>query len=128
MRDAFDSALNSLISIWRKGGSGVFDTYGIESQTYTLLLENVKCAFDPGPGKEIVTQAGFGVQKYTFFLRPIQVDFPPVPLNIHHWIQVNVANSVPVVLVSATALMFDIKNIKNMRGHHLEVEAELVEP
>ena len=128
MKDAFDSLLNSRISIWRKGGTGLTDGYGIESQTYTLLVSDVKCRFDPGPGKEIVTEAGFGTQTYTFFLRPILVDFPPVALNIHHWIQINNQFGTFVSDPSATGIMYDIKNVKNQNGHHLEVETLLIEP
>jgi hypothetical protein len=127
-KDLFDSALVSECSIWKKG-SGTFDGYGIETQVLTLLVEGVKCRMDYGSGKELDAGAVFGVQTCTFFMRPVLIDSPPIPLNIHHWIQLNVENGVTKIdPPDANAQMFDIQNIKNLAGHHLEVETKLIEP
>jgi len=128
MSDAFDKVLNSTVSVWKKGGNGIVDNYGIESQVFTLLLESVPCRIDAGPGKEIVSEAGFGTQTYTVFMRPLLVDNPPVPLNIHHWLQINNSYGNDVAPVSAGGTMLDIKNVKNQSGHHLEIECLLIEP
>jgi len=128
MKDMFDKILDSQVSIWKKGGTGITDGYGIESQEYFLLTFAVPCRYDPGPGKEIVSDAGFGQQTYTFFMRPIQVDSPPVPLNIHHWLQINLSRGTQISQPDANGQMFDIKNVKNQSDHHLEIEALLVEP
>jgi hypothetical protein len=126
--DIFDSILNSTISIWKKGGSGVIDGYGIESQAYTLLVEGVACRIDEMQGKELESDVAFGIQTFTFFLRPIAVDVPAVPLNIHHWLQINVKHGQFLGDPDPNGTMYDIKNIKNMYGHHLEVETKVLEP
>ena len=128
MKDAFDSILNSKISIWKKGGSGVIDGYGIESQVYTLLAANVACRVDELQGKELDTSVAFGEQTYTFFLRPIMLDDPPIPLNIHHWIQINVKHGTFIADPDPNGTVYDIKNIRNLYDHHLQVEAMLLEP
>jgi hypothetical protein len=128
MKDLFDTVLNSSISIWKKGGSGVVDGYGIESQIFTLLVADVPCRIDELGGKELTTSVAFGEQMITFFMRPIKVDSPPVPLNIHHWIQVNMANGEVLGEPDPDGIMYDIKNIKNLFGHHLEVSTLLLEP
>jgi hypothetical protein len=124
--DAFDTVMDSLISVWRKGGS--YDIYGIESQDYTLLLIDVPCRYDPGPGQEERSHAGFGKQKYKFYTRPLMVDEPPIPLTIHHWLQINNARGTFVLNPEPTGMMFDVENIKNVADHHLEIEALLIEP
>ena len=124
--DQFDSILDSQISVWKKGGT--FDIYGIESQNLTLLVAGIWCRFDPGSGQEITSGAGFGKQTYTFFTRPLMVDVPPIPLNIHHWLQINLARGTAVGNPDPNGTMFDIKNIKNLSEHHLEIEALLIEP
>ena len=124
----FDSVLNSAISIWKKGGSGVVDGYGIESQVYTLLVAGVPCRIDDLAGKELTTAVAFGEETITFYMRPIQVDDPPIPLNIHHWIQVNVRDTQPLGDPDPNGTMYDIKNIRNLYGHHLQVETLLLEP
>ena len=132
MRDAFDSILDSQISIWKKGGSGVVDGYGIESQVFSLLVAGVPCRVDELQGKELTNAVAFGEETVTFFLRPIMVDQPPVPLNIHHWIQINsrgVWGGEPIVTdPDPLGTMYDIKNIRNLYGHHLQVETLLLEP
>lgn len=132
MRDALDSILDSKISIWKKGGTGVVDGYGIESQAYILLAENVPCRVDELQGKELATSVAFGEQTVTFFLRPINIDVPPVPLNIHHWIQINsrgVRNGDPIITdPDPNGTMYDIKNVRNLYGHHLQVDTLLLEP
>ena len=128
MKDAFDNILNSKISIWKKGGSGVIDGYGIESQVYTLLVANVPCRVDELQGKELDTSVAFGEQTYTFFMRPILLDDPPIPLNLHHWIQINVKHGTFITEPDPNGTVYDIKNIRNLYNHHLQVEAMLLEP
>ena len=128
MRDAFDSICNSQISIWKKGGTGVVDGYGIESQVFTLLVAGVACRIDELQGKELATAVAFGEQTFTFFLRPIHVDFPAVPLNIHHWIQINVKHGEFLADPNPDGTMYDIKNIRNLYNHHLQVDSVVLEP
>ena len=124
--DQFDIVMDSSVSVWKKGGT--YDIYGIESQNYTLLVAGVPCRYDMGTGKEIVSGAGFGEQIYTFYMRPLFVDSPPVELNIHHWLQINVARGNPVSNPDPGGTMFDLKYIKNVADHHLQIDALLVEP
>jgi hypothetical protein len=124
--DQFDNIMDSALSVWKKGGS--FDVYGIPSQNLTLLLIDVPCRYDMSTGQEITSDAGFGKQIYYFYMRLIQVDNPPGPLNIHHWLQINDARGVNVGAPDPEGTMFDIKNIRNVADHHLEVEALLIEP
>lgn len=140
MIDNFDAILNAKCSIWKKGGSGVFDSYGHESQTFTLLKDNIACSVMPGSGKELQTEAAFGIQSYTVFMRPQKVDNPPVDLNIHHWLQINTTigldgTSADLVNPPATDGQqlingLNITNISNpgLLNHHLEISASLVEP
>lgn len=140
MIDAFDAILNSRCSIWKKGGSGVFDSYGHESQTFTLLVEDVPCRVTPGGGKELETEAAFGIQTYTVFMRPQRVDNPEVDLNIHHWLQINTMTDLngtvidrinpPATDGQQLIAGLNITNIKNpgFMNHHLEISAKLVEP
>ena len=104
------------------------DGYGIESQVYTLLVAGVACRVDELQGKELTTAVAFGEQTVTFFLRPISVDFPPVPLNIHHWIQINLRDGQVLGDPDPNGTMYDIKNVRNLYGHHLQVETLLLEP
>jgi hypothetical protein len=127
-RDGFDTVLNSQISIWKKGGSGVVDGYGIESQVFTLLVSGVACRIDELQGKELDTAVAFGEQTFTFFMRPIAVDFPAVPLNIHHWIQINVKHGESLADPDPNGTMYDIKNIRNLYNHHLQVDSVVLEP
>ena len=136
-QDPFDKELNARISIWKKGNSGIFDDYGHQSQILTLLVEDIPARVDPGDGKELQTEAVFGIQNYTIFTRPLMVDDPPVPLNIHYWIQVNkyqTQKGVWITLVdpptSDNQQLHDIKNVKNpgLIDHHLEIATQLIIP
>ena len=134
MADLFDQLMDSTVSVWKKGGTGTVDGYGIESQRFILVAQDVPCRYDPGPGKEITTDAGFGTQTYTFFMRPLVVDNPEVKLNIHHWLQINVDRGVLVTSPDENGRMFDIKNVKDLSSpivpsaSHFEIEALLIEP
>ena len=126
LNDQFDNVMDSTVSVWRKGGT--YDVYGIESQSYTLLLAGVPCRYDMGTGKENVAHAGFGEQTYTFYMRPLFVDNPPVELNLHHWLQINVARGNFESNPDPLGTMFDLKFIKNVADHHLQIDAVLIEP
>jgi hypothetical protein len=136
MIDMFDTVLNSVVSIWKKGGNGVFDGYGIESQALSLLKAEVPAMVQPGEGKELDTAAAFGIQTFMFFMRPQMVDDPPRRLNIHHWLQINrytTFDGKMVIVVdppSADGTMYDIENVINPEvfDHHIEVRAKLIEP
>lgn len=138
MIDKFDKVLNSRCSIWKKGGTGIFDDYGHESQVFSLLAEDVPCSAQPGDGKELATDAVFGIQNWTFYMRPILVDDDQVPLDIHHWLQLNKwtnpftqEETVLVDPPDAEGIqLHNIVNIKNigMLGHHLEIQTKLIEP
>lgn len=133
-----DILFNAVCSIWKKGGTGVVSSYGIESQSFIKLAENIPCCAQPGDGKELDTAVAFGIQNYLFFMKPVMVDNPPVSLNIHHWLQINgvtgplgaVVNSLIVDEPDPTGTMFDILNVKDpmLFGHHLEIQAKLTEP
>ena len=71
-----------------------------------------------------------------YFVRNM-VDDPPVPLNIHYWIQVNkyqTQKGVWITLVdpptSDNQQLHDIKNVKNVAliDHHLEIATQLIIP
>ena len=124
--DQFDTVMDSSVSVWWKGGS--YDAYGIESQAYTLLVSDVPCRYDMGPGKENTKDLQSGLQTYTFYMRPIFVDNPPIALNIHHWLQINTGRGTFISNPDPLGTMFDLKNIKNVADHHLEIEAMLFEP
>jgi hypothetical protein len=135
MADLFDQVLNAKCSIWKKATTGIADGYGIQSQNYILVKTDVPCRADPGDGKELDTEAAFGVQTYTFFMRPQMVDTPEEPLNIHHWLQVNQITSMTGVVTTypldpTVTPMHDIQNIKNpgQLNHHLEIQTRLIEP
>jgi hypothetical protein len=128
MIDQFDNLMDSICSVWKKGGTGIVDSYGMESQIFSLLVNSVPCRLQAGAGREIVTEASFGLQMYTFFMRPLVLDSPPTPLTIHHWLQVNYFHGVKQADPSPDGLMYDIKSVRNESGHHLEVEALLIEP
>jgi hypothetical protein len=124
--DQFDNIMDSMLSVWKKGGS--YDVYGIQSQALTLLVSAIPCRYDMSTGQEVTSDAGFGKQIYFFYMRPVKVDTPPVSLNIHHWLQINNARGVNIAAPDPKGTMFDIKNIRNVADHHLEVEAMLLEP
>ena len=133
--DLFDQLLNSVCSIWKKGPPNVVDGYGIQQQVFTLLQSGVACYIEPTTGKEVATDVAFGLQTHIFYMRPPSVDDPPIPLNIHHWLQINSVRDMDGDVIYASdpdpnGTMYDIKNIKNpgLLGHHLEVETQLIEP
>lgn len=134
--DVFDVAMNSKCSIWKKGASGINDGYGQESQIFTLLAQDIPCFIKPLTGKELDSEAAYGVAQYLIFMRPQLVDDPPVPLNIHHWLQVNKTTDSAgneVLLIDPpnnTQTMYDLTNINDPSfiGHHLEISAKLIEP
>jgi hypothetical protein len=134
MPDLFDLVMNSVCSIWKKAPDGVVDGYGIQHQTFILIKTGVPCRADPGAGKELDTDVAFGIQTVTFFMRPQTVDDPPIPLDIHHWLQINstslMDDTIQTFPIDANGTMYDILNIKNpgLIGHHLEIEAKLIEP
>lgn len=149
--DVFDVAMNSKCSLWKKGASGVNDGYGQQSQIFTLLsmqqkdgngdlqtvdAQDIPCFIKPLTGKELDSEAAYGVAQFLIFMRPVLVDDPPVPLNIHHWLQINkttdsAGNEVPLIdPPDNTAPMYDLTNINDPGyiGHHLEISAKLIEP
>ncbi|HJZ76952.1 MAG TPA: hypothetical protein VKE51_34715 [Vicinamibacterales bacterium] len=135
MIDLFDSLLKDRCSVWKKGDVTTVDAYGIVSQAFTQVAQDISCRIQPGPGKELETEAAYGIQQFLFYMRPLLVEMPPVPLTIHYWLQINLTrdlagNIVTQTSPSAVGTMYDIKNIKNpdMLNHHLEILAELVEP
>jgi hypothetical protein len=127
MTDLFDKVLDSEVSVWKKG-TGTVDGYGIESQIFFMIAQGVKCRVDYGAGKELDTEAAFGVQEFTFYMRPLLVDNPPVRLSIHHWLQINIENKQWVADPNPNGTMYDILNVKNRAGHHFEIDAKLIEP
>jgi hypothetical protein len=126
LNDQFDTVMDSFVSVWRKGGS--YDAYGIESQAYTLLVSDVPCRYDMLSGKENTKDSSFGVQTYTFYMRPLMVDNPPIALNIHHWLQINTGRNTFMTNPDPLGTMLDLKNIVNVADHHLQIEAQLLEP
>lgn len=134
--DLFSTLLNARVSIWKKGGTGVFDTHGFESQEYVLMVADVKARVRPGPGKELDTDAAFGIQTFTFYMQPLTVDDPARKLNIHDWLQINktvdIMGNEQMLLdpPSADGPMYDILNIKDLDelGHHLEISTKFIEP
>jgi len=137
MLDTFDRLLKSHCSIWKKGGTGVFDQYGHESQQFILLVDNVACWVTPRAGKELESEAAFGIQTHTFFMRPQFVDDDQRPLDIHHWLQLNrvgLFDGTERIIIdppdAEQGQLYNIVNIKDpgMLGHHLEVQTKLIEP
>jgi hypothetical protein len=135
MKDLFDTLLKDRCSVWKKGSISSVNGYGIVSQSFTLVAQDVPCRVQPGGGRELESDVAYGIQQYMFFMRPLQVDDPPVDLTIHHWLQINLqtdmnGNVVMQADPDENGKMFDIKNIKNpdLLNHHFEITAELIEP
>jgi hypothetical protein len=146
--DPFDSVLNKVVSIWKKGVSGT-DVYGQPIQSYsrvdaTLIADSslvsfVPCFAEKLTGKELnvppatTSETSFGVSTWRFYMRPIQVDSPPIDLGIHHSLQLkNAAGDADLDPNDPTsgALMYNVTDVDNpgLLNHHFEIEATLIEP
>lgn len=130
---------NAVCSVFKKGGTGIVDSHGFESQAYALLLADIKCYMENGAGKELDTDAAFGIQYHTFFTPALYIDDPETgtrPLNIHDWLQLNKftdMNGVERIVIDPPdpdGPMFDVVNIKNpgLLNHHWEIETKFIEP
>jgi len=136
--DPFDSLLNRTCSVWKKGPTGFTDQYGQPITTFILLLDNVPCFQESIGGQELnvppaaTSQTSFGVEHWRIFMRPIQVDTPPVDLSLHHYLQVKDfgAPNIDPNDITAGALMHNITFVDNpgQMDHHLEVETTVIRP
>jgi hypothetical protein len=136
--DPFDSLLNKVCSVWKKGATGQEDNYGNEIQEFDLLLDDVPCYVEQIKGQELNTppaatsQTSFGVLQYRIYMRPITVDVPAVPLNQHHWLQIRDQGTVNLNPNDSTsgAVMHNITHVEDpgQQGHHLEVETTVILP
>jgi hypothetical protein len=139
LNDPFDEAMNATLQVFEQGATGV-DGYGLPITTYTLIQcarvingqvqqygNTAPCRADPEQGQKLATEVAFGIQKYTVWSRPLMVipsaiGSQPIPLSIHHFLLVST--------VGDSSSYLNLQNIINPAelGHHLEIEAKLVEP
>jgi hypothetical protein len=145
----FDNMMVSRAAVYKK--EAVLDAYGnISSSTFVqvdaqnidldvpaygdavpVLVRNLK-------GEELNTppapasQTSHGIQEFLIFMRVIQVDDPPEPLNIKHWLQIRKLGEdlVDPNDPNAGAVLYNITSISNpaLMNHHLEVAATVITP
>ncbi len=141
--DPFDAVMICRAAIYKTGSTGQTDSYGQPINTYELLARDVPCFVESDGGKELnvppapTSETSYGIATFLIFMRPIQVDSPPVDLNIHHWLQILDPTEVaagedykdpndPL----AGAVLYNITNVDNPAkiNHHLEIAATVLEP
>jgi hypothetical protein len=145
--DPFDSIMNKVCSIWKKGESGV-DGYGQPIYTYTRIdatlksdstvLVDVPCFAEKLEGKELnvppatTSETSFGVAQWRIYMRPIEVDFPAVDLSIHHFLQLKNPGDTDLDPndPESGVILYNITNVENpaLMDHHFEVTATTIEP
>jgi hypothetical protein len=150
----FDGMLTSRAAVYKE--EQVLDTFGnISSSTFIQIptstivngiiksVDLVPCLVRNLKGEELNTppapasQTSHGIQEFLAFMRVIQVDNPPVPLNIKHWLQIlskaQIANGASLLNpndANAGAVMYNITSLSDpaLMGHHLEVSATVISP
>jgi len=151
---AFDGMLTSRAAIYKE--TQAFDSFNnIASSTFIQLptstvingviqaVDLVPCGVRNLKGEELNTppapasQTSHGIQEFLIFMRVIQVDNPPVALNIKHFLQIlsqaQIAAGQSLLDpndANAGAVMYNITSISDpyLMGHHLEVAATVISP
>lgn len=149
---AFDGMMTSRAAIYKE--EQTFDSFNnISSSTFIQLATStivagvitpvllIPCGVRNLKGEELNTppapasQTSHGIQEFLVFMRVIQVDAPPVELNIKHWMQIlsqaQIANGQSLLDpndANAGAVMYNITSISDpyLAGHHLEVAATVI--
>jgi hypothetical protein len=150
----FDGMMLSRAAIYKQ--QQTLDSYGNLSSSIFIQLATstivngvvtpvglVPCGVRNMKGEELNTppapasQTSHGIQEFIIYMRVIQVDSPPVPLNIKHWLQLlspaQLASGAPLLdpnNPNAGAVMYNITNASDpyQLGHHLEVAATVISP
>jgi hypothetical protein len=146
--DPFDSIMNKVCWIWKKGSAGV-DGYGQPLYTYTRIVaylksdgsvftDDVPCFAEKLSGKELnvppatTSETSFGVSEWRIYMRPIQVDSPAVDLLLHHFLQVKNSGDADLDPNDPTSgvVLYNITDVEDpaLMGHHFEISAATIEP
>jgi hypothetical protein len=141
--EAFDGMMVCRAAVYKSGATGQVDAYRQPISTYQMLREDVPCFVKSLGGKELnvppapASETSYGIATHLVFMRPIQVDSPPVDLNIHHWLQILSAAEVAAGATysdpnapNAGAVLYNITNVNDpaLWGHHLEISTTVIEP
>ncbi len=136
-KDRFDRYLNMACSVWKKQGTGQTDGYGQEQDpVFVKLADDVACYVEAQTGKELnvppapPSETSLGVAQYLVFMRPLQVDDPPIDLNNTHYLTIkrpDTATLDPNDPVSG-AVMHNVYFVDNpgYLNHHFEVFTTVV--
>jgi len=139
----FDGMMVCRAAVYKQGATGQVDAGGQPITEFFELAHDVPCFVRPEGGKELnvppapTSETSFGIATYLIFMRPLKVDNPAIPLNIHHYLQIL---SPAEVRASADykdpndplagAVLYNITNVNNpgLMDHHLEIAATVLEP